>query len=360
MPLLRLPTRRNFLGAASAGTALALGASTGLAETLIGGNGVREPKASEHTSDSLQAIANGMKWLERAQVARGGYRSDAGQAEDIGCTALVGLAMLADGSTPIVGPNRLRLRAITNYLIKKIKVMPESNITSKTDTQLQGKIGLQAHSFFALLYLTQIAGESHLTEPTLESARKLCDAVTTAQLDNGSWGRTSWAPTLGTVMGWTSLRSAHFAGLDVGGSPEKTAKHLIESMEVQATQQNWMHQLYKNAAGIRVLYAMNKDDQPIVKSSFRDVLNLVKNDNTAFNQAGGEEYLAFHLITETMLQKGGEDWNTWFPEVRDKICGVQNADGSWTGHHCITSRTFCTAAACLVLSAPNRYLPISQ
>lgn len=65
-------------------------------------------------------------------------------------------------------------------------------------------------------------------------------------------------------------------------------------------------------------------------------------------------------ITETMLQKGGNDWATWFPTIRDKIIAVQNADGSWTGHHCITSRTFCTAAAILVLTAPNRYLPISQ
>jgi len=39
---------------------------------------------------------------------------------------------------------------------------------------------------------------------------------------------------------------------------------------------------------------------------------------------------------------------------------VQNGDGSWTAHYCITSRTFCTAAALLVLSAPNRMLPISQ
>ena len=28
---------------------------------------------------------------------------------------------------------------------------------------------------------------------------------------------------------------------------------------------------------------------------------------------------------------------------------VQNEDGSWTGHHCITGRTFCTAAALLVM-----------
>jgi hypothetical protein len=121
-----------------------------------------------------------------------------------------------------------------------------------------------------------------------------------------------------------------------------------------------MHTLYKNASGIRVLYEMGMDDSEISKKAFKDVLSLVEKDNTAFSQAGGEEYLAFHLITETMLQKGGDAWKTWYSTVRDKIVGVQNSDGSWTGHHCITSRTFCTAAACLVLTAPYRYLPISQ
>ena len=98
----------------------------------------------------------------------------------------------------------------------------------------------------------------------------------------------------------------------------------------------------------------------MAKKAFQDVLDLVNKDNTPFSNAGGEEYLAFHLMTETMLQKGGEDWKKWFPVCRDKMIGVQNHDGSWTGRHCITSRTFCTAAAVLVLNAPNRYLPISQ
>ncbi len=80
----------------------------------------------------------------------------------------------------------------------------------------------------------------------------------------------------------------------------------------------------------------------------------------AFAQAGGEEYLAFHLITETLLQRGGDDWRAWYPVVRDKIVGVQNDDGSWSGAHCITSRTFCTSAALLVLQAPHRFLPLSQ
>jgi hypothetical protein len=125
-------------------------------------------------------------------------------------------------------------------------------------------------------------------------------------------------------------------------------------------QQGWMHQLYKNATGIRVLYAMEKEDEPIAKKAFAEVLSLVGSNNTPFQQAGGEEYISFHLITETMLQRGGSDWKRWFPMVGDKLIGVQNKDGSWTGHHCITSRTFCTASAILVLASPNRFLPISQ
>ena len=162
-------------------------------------------------------------------------------------------------------------------------------------------------------------------------------------------------------MGWISLRASDFVGIKVGGAPHKTTGHLLKKMASQSGKsRGWMHDLYKNAAGIRVLYAMKKEDQPVAKKTFQKVLDLITRDNTPFTQAGGEEFLAFHLITETMLQKGGADWEKWYPVVRDKLIDVQNRDGSWTGHHCITSRTFCTAAASLVLTAPNRFLPISQ
>ena len=316
----------------------------------------------ELTRKSIQAVQKGMDWLNRARCPNGGYGEDAKQWADIGCSATVGLAMLADGSTAVQGPRKRQVREIASYLLKQVEVMPKSNITSKKGTQLQNKIGLQAHTFFALLFLSQVVGESHATEATMEACKKLVKAVVGSQKGDGSWGNTSWAPVLGTVMGWTSLRSSHFAGFDVGGSPEKTAEFLIDTLKknLNQPQNHWMHNLYKNAAGIRVLYAMGKEKDPIVKEAFDQVIKLVTGGKTAFNQAGGEEYLAFHLLTEMTLQKGGADWKAWYPVVRDKIISVQNQDGSWTGHHCIRSRTFCTAAACLVLSAPNRYLPISQ
>ncbi|MGI9519769.1 MAG: hypothetical protein ACR2NP_22130, partial [Pirellulaceae bacterium] len=222
------------------------------------------------------------------------------------------------------------------------------------------KIGRHAHSFFAALFFSQILGQGDNPVPLKNSLTRVVNAIVRAQDARGDWGAQSWAPVLGTVMGWVSLRAAHSVGLSVGAAPAKTAEHLIEVMRGNLNEQGWMHTLYKNATGIRVLYSMELEDDPVAKKAFDDVLGLVTRDNTPFTQAGGEEFLAFHLITETMLKKGGDDWNKWYPVVRDKLIDVQNSDGSWTGHHCITSRTFCTAAAILVLTSPYRFLPISQ
>ena len=38
---------------------------------------------------------------------------------------------------------------------------------------------------------------------------------------------------------------------------------------------------------------------------------------------------------------------------------IQNKDGSWSGHHCITGRTFCTAAALLVLTVDRAPIPLA-
>ena len=317
----------------------------------------------EVTRNSEESVQRGTAFLMKTLHRDGGCGVDVGQNPDIGCTAIVGLALLSQGNTPIEGPKSQEVRDITSFLMRAVDVMPADDITSAQNTQLQRKIGRHAHSFFALLFLSQVLGEGWNPAPVLSAVTKLAGTITKSQKSTGDWGGQSWAPTLGTVMGWVSLRGAHFAGLRVEASANKTAEYLVKSMKKTLKTQssgNWMHTLYKNATGIRVLYAMGQEKEEIATKAWKDVLRVVTKDNTPFTQAGGEEYLAFHLITETMLQKGGEDWKNWFPTIRDKIISVQNKDGSWTGKHCITSRTFCTAAACLVQTSPNRFLPISQ
>jgi hypothetical protein len=69
-----------------------------------------------------------------------------------------------------------------------------------------------------------------------------------------------------------------------------------------------------------------------------------------FGSNGGEEFLSYLNIGESLFQKGGNDWKTWNDAMTANLDRVQNDDGSWSGQHCITGRTFCTAAAIQVLS----------
>jgi hypothetical protein len=68
-----------------------------------------------------------------------------------------------------------------------------------------------------------------------------------------------------------------------------------------------------------------------------------------FGSNGGEEYLSYLNIGESLYQKGGAEWINWVKGMTDNLDRIQNDDGSWSGGHCITGRTFCTAAALQVL-----------
>lgn len=40
-------------------------------------------------------------------------------------------------------------------------------------------------------------------------------------------------------------------------------------------------------------------------------------------------------------------------DITGGLLAIQDQDGSWHGHHCITSPVFCTATSLLVLSINN-------
>jgi hypothetical protein len=76
-----------------------------------------------------------------------------------------------------------------------------------------------------------------------------------------------------------------------------------------------------------------------------------------FGSNGGEEFLSFLNISEALLIGGGPDWEKWDKKMIDGLVRVQDKDGSWSGQHCITGKTFCTAAALLVLTADRTQFP---
>jgi hypothetical protein len=78
-----------------------------------------------------------------------------------------------------------------------------------------------------------------------------------------------------------------------------------------------------------------------------------------FGSNGGEEFLSYMNISESLVVKGGHDWTRWDDAMTSNLNRIQNSDGSWSGHHCITGRTFCTATALLVLMADRTPVPVA-
>ena len=76
-----------------------------------------------------------------------------------------------------------------------------------------------------------------------------------------------------------------------------------------------------------------------------------------FGSNGGEEFLSFLNLSETMLVRGGKDWDDWDAKMQESLPKAQDKNGSWSGHHCITGQTFCTASALLVLLADRTKFP---
>lgn len=78
-----------------------------------------------------------------------------------------------------------------------------------------------------------------------------------------------------------------------------------------------------------------------------------------FGSNGGEEFLSYMNISEALVVKGGTEWETWDKAMANNLTRVQDKDGGWSGSHCITGKTFCTATALLVLMADRAPVPVA-
>jgi hypothetical protein len=77
-----------------------------------------------------------------------------------------------------------------------------------------------------------------------------------------------------------------------------------------------------------------------------------------FGNNGGEEFLSYLMTSESLVIAGGEKFHQWNDKMHGRLQKVQNPDGSWSGHHCITSPVFCTAAVvqCLTTDRDAEFL----
>ena len=320
---------------------------------------------------------------------------------NVGDSSSATLALIRSGSTPSDGPYAGAIFKGLGYIMTKIEASDtlSISITDVNGTRLQAKLGPNIDTFLASLVLTEAVG--HMPDQDSENRlaaalNKVLHKIQENQQTNGLWGGGGWAPALADAMAAKGLNRARQAGMDVniealalvqsnaigevtagravGGAGAAGVALYAGAKNLGVLQDSVNSNRERRAEVVRLAESAPTDEQ---RDQARQELDRFDAAEVAFEAAqkvviarlddpqfvagfgsnGGEEFLSHMNIGESLVVKGGDDWRKWDAKMTKNLNRIQNGDGTWTGHHCITGRTFCTATALMVLMVDRTPVP---
>lgn len=352
--------------------------------------------AQQKADPAAAAAARGAKWLVSVQGADGGWGQDGGETtyvrtserlettgNDVANTAVAVEALLRLGNTPTSGPYREAVLRGVRFILQNIEESPAEGlaITARQGTQIQRKLGPYIDTFLSSKVLAQLdgfMGDAKLNARVRQSLTKCVAKIEKNQMKDGSWNLAGgWAPILGTSMASQSLEMARSKGLPVspvtlgkvnsyaklsvaepagvvGGAPGGVLGGIIGGAPSAGVP------LYQQA---QVLEQLSRTEQERKKNA-REIAAIKSNLGDAkfvsgFGSIGGEEFFSYLNISDSLRRTGGAEWEKWNAGTKDRIVKMQNQDGTWAGHHCITGRVAVTSAAILNLLADREPVLVS-
>jgi hypothetical protein len=357
------------------------------------------------------AVKKGLEWIGEAQNKDGGWGAGNHSRQDIrdphavqsdpATTSLVAMALLRTDNLLDRGTYSKNLKNSLDFLLRTVENCPDNQpyLTTLSGTQAQTKLGRNIDVILTAQFLTNILRynvEEGEMKKRIEKALDKCVArIQKGQDTDGGWKDGGWAPVLQSALANNALESADDVGRKVDGEVLKRSR----DYQNNNFDLNTNSVVTGKAAGV-MLYGLSSTTRASAKEAkkAKDLLKKAKQDGkikdekvteenlraagvaapdakqlvTAYsiNQAsqtqavredvmvgfgnnGGEEFMSFLMTGESMLMQGGNDWKKWYDMMSGKLVNIQNGDGSWNGHHCITSPVFCTATCLLILSIHN-------
>src|SRR5262245_257026 len=289
------------------------------------------------------------------------------------------------------------------------------SITDVNQTQIQRKLGPFIDTFLASMLLARVDGTlARSNNARVRKGLEKCVAkIERNQLKDGSWNIAGgWAPVLGTSLASRGLYEASKKGVQVsesvmvladdytvksqksgdsaalgsvGGagtgvgpgsatargsarSARETADAAIstdglvrEKDSISSTSAITMSGSLSAAAGVDLYQSAQALEQlsrtPESRAKNKDEIAAIsaKLSNEkfveGFGSIGGEEFFSYLNISDSLKRTGGKEWGDWHSKIMQKILKLQNNDGTWAGHHCITGRVAVTSAAILNLTS---------
>lgn len=376
------------------------------------------PKAARPEPKPLsENVLRGLKWLGSKQHEDGGWSiaSDGPdmnaesreliETSDVADTCMAVLAFLRAGNTPSQGDYAVRMRRGVEFVCAQIEAADKESlsITNIQGTKVQQKLGTYVDTFFAAQLLAEVQGkmpnEAGNTRVT-KAVEKVIDKMERNQQSDGTWGGTGWATTLSQTMASKGLNRAMLNGVAVSEKSRDLAQNYgrtrynSESGFIAGNDSAGV-ELYSAAAALTSAQEAANANAPLKAQAEKtlaapratpvekeqaqaELSKIAATDKEAeqvreavtkrladqgfidgFGSNGGEEFLSYLSISESLFVKGGEEWTAWDKKITTNLNHVQNEAGWWGGSHCITGGTFCTAAALMVLMVDRTPLPES-
>jgi hypothetical protein len=374
---------------------------TGVAALLIG---IYAPIGFSGTSERGKndpadaAVSKGLKWLTSTQGEDGGWGQDGGETSyvrkgerlesngnDVANTAVVALALLHTGTTATRGEYRQSLRHAVDFILQHVEQSPAEGlaVTDLRGTQIQRKLGPYIDTFMTSKLLAELDGtmsDARANARIRTSLQKCVAKIEKNQLKDGSWNISGgWAPILGTSMASQSLAVAQAKGAAntqvaqdrvtaytmasamPAAPPPSTASTVAVTSAVGAGE-FWSSSagvpLYKRAQELEQL-SRTDEDRKKNAAKIKDITSQLSSQQfvTGYGSIGGEEFFSWLNISDSLHRTGGAEWQKWNGDMKTKLVKLQNEDGTWAGHHCITGRVAVTSAAILLLTADRDPAP---
>ncbi len=366
-------------------------------------------KTPEKTSLSM---TKGLNWIVTAQNQDGGWGAGSHSRQDVidphavpsdpATTSMVAMALLRGGTTLKSGMYSQQLRRALNYLLNAVETSSASslNITNQVGTQIQIKLGQNIDVILTSQFLSNILDYvNHDAELNVRVKKDLNTCVTKiqrAQDSNGSTQGSGWAGVLQSSFASNALEAAEAQGAtvdkkaleksrqfqknnynpktgsvntDMGagvmlysvtGSARASAKEArkVEEEVAKAKREGRLDQNAPVTAENLSEIGFDKDDALKYSTAYQVYQSAkvrAQSDEVmdGFGSNGGEEFLSYLQTGESMIIGKDNSWKKWYDNISGRMLRIQNDDGSWSGHHCITSPVFCTATCLLILSVNN-------
>ena len=347
-------------------------------------------------------------WAQGDESAQMGQGMNALKATpNVADTCMATMALIRSGSTPAKGEFAPNILKALDYVCSEVERSDDKSlwVTTTKGTRVQSKLGQYIDTFAAALLLAEVRNDMPdevWRKRAVAALDKVMDKIEKNQKPDGTFASDGWAPALAQGMASQAINKAADMGAKVDEKVRQRAEqHAVSNfdaksgkvgaggsagVELYAASSNLKALDASNVANTGRLSEMQKELEQLkvqadsapattapairqkiaqteqrlqqmsevrgtVQAAQAAIINRLDDKQfiSGFGSNGGEEFLSYLNIGESLVAKGGDAWDKWDKSMTENLNRIQSEDGSWTGHHCITGRTFCTSSALLVL-----------